>query len=82
MTGNEYHVVCPISKERMSYPSLIKMRMTMVKAMKKSGCHGPLKLFRGRRYLGSMWSEGDRFYYRAVGQRNSHKLTKTGHIDG
>lgn len=76
-----YHVVCPISKERFDFESVIETRRFIMAMMKKfPQCKETIQIKDGRKLYAKMWRVGKFVYFRYKGRRKVSIVSETGNL--
>lgn len=76
-----YHVVCPISKKRFDFESVIETRRFIMAMMKKfPDCKEIIQIKKGRILYAKMWRKGKYVFFRYKGRRKVSIVSETGNL--
>ena len=80
---NRFHVVCPISKKRFDFESVVETRHFIMAMMKKfPQCKATIQIKEGKILYAKMWRKGKYVYYRRKGRRKVSIVSETGNLRG
>ena len=76
-----FHVVCPISKKRFDFESIVEVRRFVFAMMKKfPDCDKTIQIKKGKILYAKMWRKGKNVYFRYKGRRKVSTVTETGNL--
>lgn len=76
-----FHVVCPMSKNRYDFESVVETRRFIMKMMRKfPNCNAIIQIKEGRKLYAKMWRKGRLVYFRYKGRRKVSIVSETGKL--
>lgn len=76
-----YHVVCPISKKRFDFETVVETRRFIMAMMKRfPNCKETIVIKDGRKIYARMWRLNRTVYFRYKGRRKVSIVSETGNL--